>query len=99
MENNNSEINGVFFFDPKDKIYQDHFPGNPVVPGSVILHSFITASKEAGLFTGEFFIEKFRFRKFVSPGHYPYTVKHEKDRLICQLYDEEEVVVKGNLRI
>lgn len=39
-------MEGTFFFDPKDKIYKDHFPENPVVPGSVIIHAFSLAVKK-----------------------------------------------------
>ncbi|MBU4420644.1 MAG: hypothetical protein KKH84_06520, partial [Proteobacteria bacterium] len=39
-------IKGTFYFDPSDRIYAEHFPGNPVVPGSLIIHAFLKALKE-----------------------------------------------------
>ena len=27
---------GTFVFDPRDPVFDEHFPGNPVVPGSLI---------------------------------------------------------------
>jgi 3-hydroxymyristoyl/3-hydroxydecanoyl-(acyl carrier protein) dehydratase len=39
---------GNFFFDPDDGIYRTHFPGYPVVPGSLIVHAFLKAGREAG---------------------------------------------------
>jgi 3-hydroxyacyl-[acyl-carrier-protein] dehydratase len=98
MRKHLSEIKGIFFFDPKDRIYQDHFPGNSIVPGSVIVHSFFSASEQAGLLAHGLLIEKFRFKKFVTPGEYPYRIQVNKDNLICELYEGKQVVVKGNLK-
>jgi 3-hydroxyacyl-[acyl-carrier-protein] dehydratase len=93
-----TEIQGIFFFDPKDRIYQDHFPGNPVVPGSVIIHSFLSALQKAGFPSQGLIIEKFRFKKFVSPGEYEYQVRIGKEDIACELYKNEQMVVKGNLK-
>ena len=32
---------GIFHFDPDDPIYRDHFPGYPVVPGSLVVQAFL----------------------------------------------------------
>ncbi len=93
-----TEIQGIFFFDPEDHIYQDHFPGNPVVPGSVIIHAFLSALQEAGFPSQDLIIEKFRFKKFVSPGEYNYQVRIGKKEITCELYKDEQVVAKGNLK-
>lgn len=93
-----TEIQGIFFFDPEDHIYQDHFPGNPVVPGSVIIHAFLSALQEAGFPSQGLNIEKFRFKKFVSPGEYDYQVRIGKKEITCELYKNEHVVAKGNLK-
>ena len=60
-------IKGTFYFDPADRIYEDHFPGNPIVPGSLIVHAFTEAGKKLGLEANRCTIENFRFREFVSP--------------------------------
>jgi len=93
-----TEIQGIFYFDPKDRIYQEHFPGNPVVPGSVIIHSFLSALEKAGFPSQWLNIEKFRFKKFVSPGEYNYQVLIGKKAITCELYKNEQVIVKGNLK-
>lgn len=92
-------IQGVFFFDPEDRIYKDHFPGYAVVPGSLIVHAFATAAEKAGLLAPEagtaFHVEGFRFRKFISPGRYAYTIETQGKRLACRLVEQENVLASG----
>ena len=87
---------GVFFFDPGDRIYRDHFPGNPVVPGSVIIHAFLRAHARAGK-PGPVGVANFRFKRFVSPGEYRYAMGEEGDGIRCTLYDHNRAVVTGKL--
>ncbi len=91
-------MNGIFFFDPADKIYADHFPGNPVVPGSLIVHAFMEAGKKIG-FTNANRAENFRFKRFISPGEYSYNIQFQTNCLQCELYHENKTVVTGTLRI
>ncbi len=90
-------MNGIFFFDPADRIYADHFPGNPVVPGSLIVHAFMEAGKRIG-FTKAYTVENFRFRKFISPGEYPYSIQFLPNCLKCELYHKDKTVVTGTLK-
>ena len=96
------EINGTFYFDPADRIYEDHFPGNPVVPGSVIVNAFLKAGKEAGLWEEMYIIEDFRFKGFVSPGEHAYCIEFQTDRMKCRLFqtdsDSSKTLVTGTLR-
>jgi 3-hydroxyacyl-[acyl-carrier-protein] dehydratase len=91
-------IDGVFFFDPEDRIYRDHFPGNPVVPGSVITGSFIQA---AGEHTGKSalpVVQNFRFRRFVAPGKYEFCIDTSTRTFKCRLFGgEKEILVTGEL--
>ena len=89
------DINGSFFFDPKDLIYQDHFPGNPVVPGSLIVHAFITAMKQAGFKSKSFAAKKFRFKEFVSPGNYQFSIKAMDNQLKCRLLYKDNIMATG----
>ena len=87
---------GYFLFDPEDPIYADHFPGNPVVPGSLIIDAFLTAARPAMERLGQCFIENFRFRQFISPGRYAFRMERKTDgRTQCRLYDQGKVVVAG----
>ena len=91
-------IKGTFYFDPSDRIYAEHFPGNPVVPGSLIIHAFLKALKENGINI----IENFRFKEFISPGEYNFDIEICKDQMKCRLFrsssDEIKPIVTGIIR-
>jgi len=95
---NKSMFAGKFFFDPADRIYADHFPGNPVVPGSLIVHAFLEAAGKLGLDFPYRHLENFGFREFVTPGEYPFSLEVLADRLICRLYEGNRTLVTGTIR-
>ena len=86
-------IKGIFYFDPSDRIYAKHFPGNPVVPGSLIVHAFLKASKEEGCSEG-YIIENFRFKEFISPGEYNFDIELCKDQIKCRLFRKSSDIIK-----
>ncbi|MBU1163293.1 MAG: hypothetical protein KKA75_03995 [Proteobacteria bacterium] len=88
-------IKGTFYFDPSDRIYAEHFPGNPVVPGSLIIHAFLKALKEDGINEKHYVIENFRFKKFVSPGEYTFNIEICKDQMKCRLFRSSSELVTG----
>lgn len=91
-------LEGQFYFNPEDPVFQDHFPGNPVVPGSLIVHAFIQAYD--GSIQGEKWrsVTNFRFKRFVPPGYYAFRMETTSDgRTACFLYDEDKIVVTGTL--
>lgn len=96
------DIKGTFCFDPSDGIYADHFPGNPIVPGSLIVHAFLEAAKAKGLEVGRCLLENFRFKEFVPPGEYPFSIEKQADRLKCRLFKphsgELKTVVTGTIK-
>lgn len=83
---------GFVYFDAQDGIYTDHFPGYPVVPGSLIIQAFLDLAGEVRE------IEDFRFRTFVAPGHYRYCLKRLDDGWDCLLFDNEQVMARGKLK-
>jgi 3-hydroxyacyl-[acyl-carrier-protein] dehydratase len=95
---NHEKLDGVFFFDQEYRIYMDHFPSNPVVPGSVIVDAFIEACKRLGIKEDTFLIENFRFARFVSPGKYNFRIQEIKGGIGCTLYNKSQKVVTGKLR-
>ena len=89
---------GRFYFDPDDPIYRDHFPGHPVVPGSLIIHAFMSETGRFAKNATAPSMANFRFKRFVSPGSYTYRIEPMSDgRLACFLYDEDKAVVTGTL--
>lgn len=92
-------VEGTFFFDPADMIYQFHFPGHPVVPGSVVIHAFMKAVKERGWADDIGEVENFRFKTFVTPGEYSYSLEQKGGTLNCRLFKNKKAIVTGRLRI
>jgi 3-hydroxyacyl-[acyl-carrier-protein] dehydratase len=86
---------GVFYFHPNDGIYLDHFPGYPVVPGSLIVHAFLRAATEAGISEKCITLENFRFREFLTPGCYPFRMECRENRLNCRIYRGDKILVTG----
>ena len=97
------EIKGTFCFDPSDRIYEDHFPGNPVVPGSVIISAFLEAIKETGVIDKKHLIKDFRFRAFVTPGEHAFSIEDVNDGMKCRLFqsssDESKLLATGLITI
>lgn len=98
MQNHESIHEGQFVFDPQDPIYRDHFPGQPVVPGSLIIKTFMTVARSVfnGFDLGA--VENFRFKRFISPGCYSFRLQRMADGAVrCMLYDQGRTVVSGTL--
>jgi len=95
---NPAGIAGTFFFDPADRIYADHFPGRPVVPGSLIVHAFLQAAEHLCPDVPCRQLEDFGFREFLTPGAYPFTIDVLPDRLVCRLHDGAKTLAMGNLK-
>src|SRR5512147_2593048 len=88
-------LEGFFKFDPEDPIYAEHFPGAPVVPGSVIIQAFMLAAGK--MFGGRKArtIRDFKFRKFVTPGEYRYRLEISESGLKCSLFIGNSVAASG----
>ena len=97
MNTNKINTKGIFYFHPGDKIYESHFPGNPVVPGSIIVDAFCRAVEKHVTETENLTIENFRFRLFISPGKYKYSITGENSGLKCVLYMNEKPAATGRI--
>jgi 3-hydroxyacyl-[acyl-carrier-protein] dehydratase len=91
-------VQGTFVFDPADRIYADHFPGCAVVPGSMITRAFWEAAQAAGYSFNGCLFENFRFKEFVPPGSYEFSLEPCTRGLYCRLYHEGRMVVSGYLQ-
>ena len=101
MDGNKSSISsceGVFHFNPDDGIYRDHFPGYPVVPGSLIVNAFLEAAAAQGFSLENLVAEEFRFREFLLPGRYAFRIEPEADLLRCLIHRDGKKLVTGILR-
>ncbi len=94
-------FSGVFYFDPADPIYADHFPGCPVVPGSLIISAFLKAVQAAGAGIRPGGIRDFKFRTFLPPGEYEFRMENRGNHLQCRLFqpgtDGRQPLVTGTI--
>lgn len=91
------DLTGLFYFDPADRIYTDHFPGTPIVPGSVIIHAFFSALANHKIDASNGRVTNFRFKKFISPGEYRYTISTGPSKYSCRLYTHDKAAVTGEI--
>lgn len=93
-----------FFFDPEDPLFQDHFPGCPVVPGSLILDCFHKAAQKAGGQTLKLAgIQNGRFDRFARPGHLDVEVERSEGpggtvQLKCRAVQDGKTISSALLR-
>ena len=68
-DESHSVMRNRFFFDPADPVFADHFPGCPVIPGSLLLDCFgKTAGRAARERLKPVSIRNARFLRFGRPG-------------------------------
>jgi 3-hydroxymyristoyl/3-hydroxydecanoyl-(acyl carrier protein) dehydratase len=90
-------LSGVFEFDAKDLIYQYHFPKVPVVPGVLIIRSFIQQlqNNQAG---EEFIIDHFSFAHFAAPTiKYEFQIEKAGDSYTCLMRRDNKIYAKGKI--
>ncbi len=79
-------------FDKSDKIYDFHFPGNPVVPGALIIgkcKEIIEKEENCRISKAE----KFRFGVFVKPDKclLKWVCEGKKIKIILEQFDKKAV--------
>jgi 3-hydroxyacyl-[acyl-carrier-protein] dehydratase len=97
-QSGDKRYSGTFVFDSRDPVFAEHFPGNPVVPGTLIVQAFLEAARKFGL-SGEYRrVERFRFKRFVRPGEYRFLMEPvEEGYLKCTLKEGRAAVATGRL--
>lgn len=95
----NETTHGTFYFDPEDPIYAEHFPGKPVVPGSLIIWAFSQALERKGYKLKTINLDQFRFRRFIGPGSYPFSLVPLDSGIKCILHNNHKTVAEGIFRL
>lgn len=89
-------IKGEVFFDPKNPVYNYHFPGDPVVPGSFIIEELKNAVIDHNVNLKQpIELKNFKFRKFLRPGSYNYKIEVSKGVAACTLSGDGIVYCTG----
>lgn len=89
---------GTFYFDPNEKIFIHHFPGNPVVPGSMIISSFLNKiQKIFNCSCNNLIVRNFKFIRFIPPGSYNFKILLKDGCAYCELFENNQIVSKGKI--
>ena len=75
------QVNERFHFDASDPLFEDHFPGRPVIPGSLVLDCFQKAIRDRLMSQEKPFlvlagIRNARFIRFGRPGWVEVEISH-----------------------
>lgn len=93
-------VGGEFLVEPGHPSLPGHFPGNPVVPGVVLLQRILAAIEDAGAGFGEEIVVDAKFLEPVRPGQQcSFAVSRtEAGRLRFECRVDGRTVAKGTLR-
>ena len=86
-------------FDKLDAIYEEHFPGNPIVPGSLIVDSAVVQIRQEFPDVQVTEIANFKFRSFVKPGRYKLELHLKESFIKVILWDNKTKKVEGKVLI
>lgn len=82
-------------------LFEDHFPGAPRVPGSIIASALLRGVRRA--FPGHVPVEvaRLRFRHFLLPGAYvcSFELDDAGTRARCRVLDGERCLVEGTITV
>jgi 3-hydroxyacyl-[acyl-carrier-protein] dehydratase len=90
-------IMGTVHFDTADGIYRDHFPGRPVVPGTLILQGFLTALAGHGPRDETLSVIKLQFKRFLAPGRYAYRIRLTRGEARCAIFEAGAAAAVGTI--
>ena len=97
----NREVRGTWRFSGEHPLFDEHFPGAPRVPGTLVIEA-MRAGAEA-LFPGwrVLGVKRFRFRHFIEPGAYDYAFPPQPDAaaIRCVLLSGERRMAEGTLLV
>jgi len=84
-------------FAPDDACFNNHFPGNPVVPGSLVMGLSLQAIREHLGRSGPLRVQRFSFSRFARPGSYTLDIKEEGETCLCTLHSEGTLFAQGRI--
>ncbi len=84
-------------FEPDDSCFHEHFPGNPVVPGSLLVGLCMQALREHRNETGPLLLKRFSFSRFASPGSYDLNIAKQEAIYQCTLSQDEHIFAQGRI--
>lgn len=89
-------------FAPDHPTAAGHFPGNPIIPGALLLDCVASAIAAAQMITTPYELRAVKFLRPVRPGNRIRIEWHEERGLTqfqCVLIDDAQIAVSGTLRV
>ncbi|MFA9396018.1 hypothetical protein [Halodesulfovibrio sp. MK-HDV] len=93
-----NHITGTFTFPADEPALADHFPDSPVIPGTLIIHSFVSVLRER-MPDAVLSVSKFRFKLFVTPDAYAYSIEPKPFGFACTLLKDGKKAVTGRILV
>lgn len=84
-------------FEQDDSCFHEHFPGNPVVPGSLVVGLCMQALREHRNETGLLLLKRFSFSRFASPGAYELIITEQEAGYQCTLSQDAHLFAQGRI--
>ncbi|WP_139296861.1 hotdog family protein [Halodesulfovibrio marinisediminis] len=91
-------LTGTFTFPADESALKDHFPDSPIIPGTLIIHSFVSVLRE-NMPNAVLSVSKFRFKSFVTPDTYAYSIEPRPFGFTCTLFKDEVKAVTGRILV
>lgn len=84
-------------FAPDDACFNGHFPGDPVVPGSLIAGLSLQAIREHLGHAGPLRVRRFSFSRFARPGSYTLDIEERDGTYLCTLRGADTLFAQGRI--
>lgn len=84
-------------FDATDRCFNGHFPGNPVVPGSLIAGLCLWSIGTHLGVTEPLTITRFAFERFATPGDYELRIDNTGRHFACTLSAGGHTFARGRI--
>lgn len=82
---------------PDHACFHGHFPGDPVVPGTLILALCLDAVRSRFGLAGHLTVRRFSFARFAAPGAYELCIEDRGGEFACTLNQGETVFARGRI--
>ena len=90
-------ITGTFTYPATEPALADHFPDTPIIPGTLIIHSFVSTLHNLLPAETVLSVSKFRFKSFITPAEYAYSIEPKSFGFACTLFKDGKEAVTGRI--
>lgn len=84
-------------FDLDDACFNGHFPGDPVVPGTLVVGLCLEAVRACLGHDRPLTVRRFSFARFAGPGAYELRIEDRGGEFACTLNRGETVYARGRI--